>query len=251
MVKGRARVLAAAISTAAILRKVFEILQAPPIEMLKSALEASRTKKQTRLDWIRSERERLAHGQRVAEERADLTRGSLPRVHRAALENLETVLQAKEQFEQKIALESLRASQDGPDEDLDELCRTASDVPKLWDHPEVTHQERKEILRCIIDHILIRTSGERIDAVIVWKTGARTPLFVWRPVAHHHLIRELHAKHLTNGEIKEHLAAGKTSTGQVVILSLGRISLILKKMGLKKHRPTAAYIPLGQEAAEA
>ena len=50
--------------------------------------------------------------QRVAEERADLTRGSLPRVHRAALENLETVLQAKEQFEQKIALESLRASKD-------------------------------------------------------------------------------------------------------------------------------------------
>ena len=103
MVKGRARILAAATSTAAILRKVFEILQAPPIEMLKSALEASRTKKQTRLDWIRSERERLAHGQRVAEERADLTRGSLPRVHRAALENLETVLQAKEQFEQRLA----------------------------------------------------------------------------------------------------------------------------------------------------
>jgi len=218
--------------------------------MLKSALEASRTKRQTRLDWIRSERERLAHGQRVAEERADLTRGSLPRVHRAALENLETVLQAKEQFEQKIALESLQVLKDESDEDLDELCRTASDVPKLWNHPEVTHQERKEILRCIIEHILIQTSGERIDAVIVWKTGARTPLFVWRPVAHHHLIRELHAKHLTNREIKEHLAAGKTSTGQVVMLGLGRISLTLKKMGLKKHKYTAVYIPLGQEAAE-
>ena len=122
--------------------------------------------------------------------------------------------------------------------------------PKLWDHPEVTHQERKEILRCIIDHILIRTNAERIDGVIVWKTGARTPLFVWRPVGHHHLIRELHAKQLTNREIKEHLAAGKTSTGQVVDLSLGRISLILKKMGLRKHKYTAAYIPLGQHAAE-
>ena len=149
----------------AILRKVFEILQGPPIDMLKSALEASRTKKKTRLDWIRSERERLAHEQRLAEERADLTRGSLPRVHRVALENLETVLQAKEQFEQKIALESLRALKDESDEQLEELCRTASDVPKLWDYPEVTHQERKEILRCIIDHILIRTTEERIDGV--------------------------------------------------------------------------------------
>ncbi len=33
------------------------------------------------------------------------------------------------------------------------------------------------------------------------------------------------------------------------MLGLGRIALILKKMGLKKHRYTAAYIPLGQQAA--
>jgi hypothetical protein len=102
----------------------------------------------------------------------------------------------------------------------------------------------------LIDHILIATTKERIDAVIVWKTGARTTLFIWRPVGHHHLIRELHAKHLTNREIKEHLAAGKTSTGQVVMLGLGRIALTLKKMGLKKHKYMAGYIPLGQEAAE-
>ena len=36
-----------------ILRELFKVLKAPPIEILKSALEASRTKKQTREDWIR------------------------------------------------------------------------------------------------------------------------------------------------------------------------------------------------------
>jgi DNA invertase Pin-like site-specific DNA recombinase len=233
-----------------ILREVFKVLEAPPIEMLKSALDASRTEKQRRLDWIQSERERLAHEQRVAEERADLTRGSLPRVHRVALENLEKVLQAKEQFEQRLALESLRVSEHESDEELEELCRTAGDVPKLWAHPAVTHQERKEILRCIIDHILIRTSNEKIDAIIFWKTGAQTPLFIWRALARPNLVRELHAKHLTLSEIKGHLAAGKTSTGQVVKLSIGRISLILKKLGLKKHRHRASYVSLGQEAAK-
>ena len=109
MVKSRARALAAALSTPLYCAKYSRSYKLHPIEMLKSALEATRTKKQTRLDWIRSERERLAHEQRLAEERADLTRGSLPRVHRVALENLETVLQAKEQFEQKIALESLQS----------------------------------------------------------------------------------------------------------------------------------------------
>ena len=226
------------------------MLQAPPIDMLKSALEATRTEKHRRLDWIKSEHERLAHEQRVAEERADLTRGSLPRVHRGALEDLEKVLQAKEQFEQRIALESLLEPNDESDEELEELCRIASDVPELWDNPAVTHQERKEILRCLIDHILVETSEERIDATMVWKTGARTSLFVWRPLARHQLVRELHAKHLTLREIKEHLAAGTTSTGQLVKLSVGRISLILKKLGLKKHRHTAAYATLGQEAAQ-
>lgn len=33
-------------------------------------------------------------------------------------------------------------------------------------------------------------------------------------------------------------------------LSIGRISSTLKKLGLKKHRYTAAYVALGQEAAQ-
>jgi DNA invertase Pin-like site-specific DNA recombinase len=62
-----------------ILRQVFKVLKAPPIDMLKAALKASRIKKQTRISRIESERERLAHEERSAQERADLTRGSLPR----------------------------------------------------------------------------------------------------------------------------------------------------------------------------
>jgi hypothetical protein len=42
-----------------ILRQVFKTLKTPPVEMLKSALEASRKKKLTRLSWIESERNGL------------------------------------------------------------------------------------------------------------------------------------------------------------------------------------------------
>lgn len=64
-----------------ILREVFRVLETPPLEMLRAALEESRNQERTRANWIQSERERLEHEEQKARECADLTRGELPRVH--------------------------------------------------------------------------------------------------------------------------------------------------------------------------
>src|SRR5256885_12935513 len=61
-------------------------------------------------------------------------------------------------------------SHEESEEELRELCRLASEVPSLWQHEEMTHQERKEILRCLIDHIVVSVTEGKIDASIVWKT---------------------------------------------------------------------------------
>jgi DNA invertase Pin-like site-specific DNA recombinase len=233
-----------------ILREVFKVLESPPIDMLKSALEASRLEKQTRLSWIQSERERLAHEERVAHERADLTRGSLLRVHFDALEKLERVLQEKEQFEQKIALDRLASPNDESETELAELCGFASHVPRLWHHPAVTNQEKKELMRCVIDHIVVATNKERIDAKIIWKSGSPTVLCIWRFHGRHNLVGELHAQGLTAAEIREHMAAGKTSTGQAVRISLDEVYLSIRKLGLTPHRFAASYASLQRKAAE-
>jgi len=62
-------------------------------------------------------------------------------------------------------------------------------------------------LRCVIDHIVVSATKERIDATIFWKTGAQTPILLWRGTGRHVLIRELHGRGFTVFEIKEHLAA--------------------------------------------
>ena len=223
------------------------------LDMLKSALQASRSDKQARhFPGSKAERERLEVRRNVLPGHMQTSvNGNLRRVHLDALEKLEKGLRR----ERAVRAESRHRDIWGrrrinQKRNWTALCRLAGEVPSLWHHPEVTNQERKEILRCVIDHVVIAASKQRIDATIFWKTGARTSLFVWRPLARHQLVRELHAKHLTLREIKEHLAAGTTSTGQLVKLSVGRISLILKKLGLKKHRHTAAYATLGQEAAQ-
>jgi hypothetical protein len=133
---------------------------------------------------------------------------------------------------------------------LEELCQLASEVPPLWHHPVVTHQERKEILRCLIDHVVVAATKEKIDATIFWKSGEPTSLLLWRGVGRYNLIRELHAQKLTIFQIKEHLAARKTSTGQIVNITEGTLYEILGKLGLKPNRFRADYLALRQKAHE-
>jgi hypothetical protein len=232
-----------------ILGELFKVLKAPPVEMLKSALERSRKKSQTRLSRTEFERKRLAHGESVARERADLTRGSLPSVHFEALQQLDKILQEKRQFEQQLAIQPAPAD-DGSEEELEELSRIASDVPSLWRHEAVTHQDRKEILSCLIDHIVVAPAKERIEATIVWKSGAQSAVSFWRARSRHHLIRELHAEKLTASEIREHLAAGETSTGQVVNIGLAGIQKSLGKMGLKAAKYSADDLLVRRRAIE-
>jgi len=233
-----------------ILAKLFKILESPPVEMLQAALEETRRQERTRLDWIESERERLGHEERKAQELVDRSYGKHPRVYDHAVEKLEGHLKEKQQFEQKIAIGRAKAMEFETHEELKELCRVASDVPALWDHPEVTNQERKEILRCVIDHIVVGATKERIDTTIFWKTGSQTSLSMWRGFGRYNLVRELHAQNLTVPEIKEHLAAGKNSTGQITNIGLGQLRAILRKMGLKLNRYSADYRLLRQKAAE-
>ena len=86
--------------------------------------------------------------------------------------------------------------------------------------------------------------------MIVWKSGAQTPIVIWRVVGRYELIKELHAKKLTVFEIREHLASGRTSTGQRVKITVGTLYEILRKLGLKPNRFSAEYLSLREKALE-
>jgi len=114
----------------------------------------------------------------------------------------------------------------------------------------VTNQEKKELLRCVIDHIIVAANKERIDAKIVWKSGTPTLLSMWRFHGRYNLVGELHAQGLTAPEIREHMAAGRTPTGQVVKISLDEVYVSIRKLGLKPHRFVTSYASLQRKAAE-
>jgi hypothetical protein len=100
----------------------------------------------------------------------------------------------------------------------------------------------------LIDHIVVAATKQRIDATIFWKSGGQTSIRIWRDIGRYNLIRELHAQKLTVFEIKEHLAAGKTSTDQKVEITIGRLYDVLRKLGLKPNRFSDDYLSLREKA---
>jgi hypothetical protein len=87
----------------------------------------------------------------------------------------------------------------------------------------------------------------KIVITIVWQCGGRTSLTIWQRGSWPNLIRELHAQKLTTPEISKHLAAGKTSTGQVVEMNLDMIRRRLSKINLKAGKYSAHQLQMLQK----
>ncbi|HWB12760.1 MAG TPA: recombinase family protein [Pirellulales bacterium] len=64
------------------------------------------------------------------------------------------------------------------------IMALAQDIPTLWDAESTTNADRKEILRCVIDQVVVRVeqNTERCDVTIQWKGGFASQHEIIRPV---------------------------------------------------------------------
>ena len=67
----------------------------------------------------------------------------------------------------------------------DAIRHLAMDLPALWDAPTTTVAERKEILRQVVERVVVDVDGasERVHVTLVWVGGQQTVGVVFRPVA--------------------------------------------------------------------
>lgn len=73
----------------------------------------------------------------------------------------------------------------GPDE-LAAIAGLARDVPAIWNAPTTTNADRKELLRALLERVLVTADGdsENVEVTLVWAGGAATTARLVRPVAH-------------------------------------------------------------------
>jgi DNA invertase Pin-like site-specific DNA recombinase len=66
------------------------------------------------------------------------------------------------------------------------------DIPALWDAESTTNADRKEIIRCLVDQVVLRVHGstEYCDVTIHWKGGYTSQHEVIRPVRSQRQLRD-------------------------------------------------------------
>lgn len=71
------------------------------------------------------------------------------------------------------------------DAERDAVRRLASDIPALWAAPSTTHEQKKTIVRQLIENVTVTVVGEseRVRMTITWVGGHRTETTLARPVA--------------------------------------------------------------------
>jgi hypothetical protein len=70
------------------------------------------------------------------------------------------------------------------DAERSRIAAMSSDIPALWSAESTTNADRKEIIRCLVDRIVVtaRRDTEYCDVVIHWKGGYTSQHEVVRPV---------------------------------------------------------------------
>jgi DNA invertase Pin-like site-specific DNA recombinase len=91
--------------------------------------------------------------------------------------------------EQRLKQEYQRFLVDKPrlltESERESIRRLASDIPALWSTAGTTNSERKEIVRQVIERVVVEVEGdsERVGVCIEWAGGRRTTEVVIRPVS--------------------------------------------------------------------
>ena len=72
------------------------------------------------------------------------------------------------------------------------IAALSSDLPALWHAPGTTHQDRKEIIRHLVEKVVVhvKNDSEYVDVTIHWQGGFTSQHEVVRPVRSYEQLRD-------------------------------------------------------------
>jgi Recombinase zinc beta ribbon domain/Recombinase len=164
-----------------------QVLRALEPASLALSLEATRHAEAERADLDRLWQQRLERA-RYEMERAQRQYTAVEPEHRLVARQLEAAWETKlaEQCALQEAYERFLHEQPRTltSEQIEAIGRLAQDLPALWSAATTTVMDRKEILRAVIERIVLRVidHSERVQVEIFWAGGCVTQDVVCRPV---------------------------------------------------------------------
>jgi hypothetical protein len=109
--------------------------------------------------------------------------------NRLVAATLETQWEQTLHAERELRNEYDRFQQTSPTTPTEAECASiralSCDIPMLWNAPATTYADRKEMVRCLVDRVVVhvRCDSEYVDATIYWKGGYASQHEFARPVS--------------------------------------------------------------------
>jgi DNA invertase Pin-like site-specific DNA recombinase len=241
-----------------VVRAFFEALSPAELDLYDEAVATIRRETEVihraRLEQI----DRLRYQARLAERqftRADPENrpvaGELERRWEAALRELR---QAEDSYQRAIIGEGQAPTI--PPELKRAFEQVGRDLPRVWDQGHLTRIQKKALLRCLIDKVVIRRiAPDSVQARIVWRGGDTTTAEI--PVTVNALARLSSAREMeetilslaregkTDQEIAEHLTrqGHRSPKGPIVLVSTVRIIRLRHRLLIKQSQSHPRRIP--------
>jgi DNA invertase Pin-like site-specific DNA recombinase len=199
-----------------------EVLRALKPAALELSLEAAANIQKERDDLSELWRKRLERAAYEAE-RAERQYHLVEPENRLVARHLERAWEEKLEEQRRLREEYDRFERGQPrtlsEQEVLAIRRLSRDIPALWEAHSTTARERKEIVRQVLERVVVDAEGmtERVQARIEWVGGGATEEDLLRPVARYEQlsywprlrerVRELAAEGLSAEEIAERLNA--------------------------------------------
>jgi hypothetical protein len=230
--------------------QMMKVLQPASLE-LSLAAEANIEQQRARLDKQWQQRlERLSYEAELASRQYAAVDPDNRLVARELEQRWEKALRTRQQAEEEYA----RFVRDTPSR-LSNSQRTsirqmAADIASLWQQTATTPQQRQEIVRCLLDRVVVNMEGdsEQVDVTLHWVGGFESQYRIVRPVARYeqlsnyselmNRIDELHKRGESFSSIADHLNAEKFyPPKRVAKFTGGMIGRLIGRRGLYGPRP--------------
>jgi hypothetical protein len=185
--------------------------------------------------------------------------------NRLVARSLEALWEEKLRSQRELQEQHERYLQEQPQpltaEDQARIARLAADVPALWNAETTTDADRKEILREIIDHIVVQVEGdsEWVEARIHWAGGHQTYTRFRRPLRSSaklsnagslvERVRDLLDQGLSAAKAAEVLNAEGYKSARGGAFSESRVRSIMRRHGIESAQAKARKDPgpLGED----
>lgn len=154
----------------------FEALSAAEIDLAASALREADRQRDELLSVRRQEVQRLRYQARLAERQYQHSDPENRLVTGELEKRWETSLRELKEIEEKLAHEEQHAPcWSIPADLLQALQEFGPRLPELWDQGLFSWSQKKSLLRCLIDKVVLhRVAGDKVETRVVWRGGLTT-----------------------------------------------------------------------------